>query len=276
MVDGGLVGLLHVVVLEEGVDGQLPVHRPADVARVEDHVLVEAEAVEVGEDFGAEEGVEVERRARRQARPHRAEAFGHRHLGEVQAGPVDALEAVAVGDAAQLAVRVVGPGVVGADEHPVLAAGVGHQLGAAVLADVEETAQAALLVAGQQQRREQLAGQEVAGGNLAGTRHQHRLAAQDLVALAAVARLVEVDVHRQRRGRRRAVAAALFDQGQGALEQFDLGSVLHGGFLLLWGWGEALSLTPALSQGERGLHVLAGKHVLSRHPGQSPLPLGEG
>ncbi|MCY1424944.1 hypothetical protein D9M71_407170 [compost metagenome] len=64
MVDGGLVRLGDVVVLQEGVDGQLPVHRPADVPGIEDHVIVQGEAVEVGEDLLAEEGVQIQRRPR--------------------------------------------------------------------------------------------------------------------------------------------------------------------------------------------------------------------
>ncbi|MDT4852724.1 hypothetical protein FQZ97_869660 [compost metagenome] len=196
MVDGGLVRLGDVVVLQEGVDGQLPVHRPADVLRVEDHVLVDGEAVEVGQNLLAEECLQVQRRPRRVPRPDGAEAFGHRHLGEVQAGTVDAVEAVAMGNAAQLAVRVVGPGMVRADEHPVAPGRIAHQLGAAVLADIQEAAQATLFIAGQQQRRQQVAGNEVARRDLAGTRHQQRLAAQHLVPFPAVALLVQVGLHR--------------------------------------------------------------------------------
>ncbi|MNN24652.1 hypothetical protein D3C81_1380910 [compost metagenome] len=235
MVDGGLVGLGDVVVLQEGVDGQLPVHRPADVLRIEDHVLVDGEAVEVGQYLFAEESLHIQRRPRRMPRPDGAETFGYGHLGEVQAGAVDAIEAVAMGNATQLAVRVVGPGVVRADEDPVAPGGIAHQLGAAVLADIQEAAQAPLFVAGQQQRRQQVAGDEVASRDLAGTRHQQRLAAQDLVPFAAITLRVQIGLHRQRRGRLDAIGDALFHQGQGSLEQFHLGRVLHGHLFLLSG-----------------------------------------
>ncbi|MOA51671.1 hypothetical protein D3C78_1748500 [compost metagenome] len=63
-------------------------------------MIVQGEALEIGEDLLAEERLHVQRRARRMARPDGAEALGHRHFGEVQAGAVDTLEAVAMGDAA--------------------------------------------------------------------------------------------------------------------------------------------------------------------------------
>ncbi|MCY1506611.1 hypothetical protein D9M68_408630 [compost metagenome] len=232
VVDGGLVGLGDVVVLQEGVNGQLPVHRPANVLRVEDDVPVHGEAVEVGQYLLAEECLQVQRRPRGMARPDRAEAFGHWYLGEVQTGTVYALEPIAMGHAAKLPVRVVGPGVVRADEDPVAPGGIAHQLGAAVLADIQEAAQPALLVAGQQQRRQQVAGDEVARSDLAGTRHQQRLAAQHLVPFAAVALFVQVGLHRQGRRRIDAVGDALFHQGQGPLEQLNLGRVLHGHLFL--------------------------------------------
>ncbi|MNF74866.1 hypothetical protein D3C84_569100 [compost metagenome] len=235
VVDGGLVRLGDVVVLQEGVDGQLPVHRPADVLRIEDHVLVDGEAVEVGQYLFAEESLHIQRRPRRMPRPDGAETFGYGHLGEVQAGAVDAIEAVAMGNATQLAVRVVGPGMVGTDEDPVASGRIAHQLGAAVLADVQEAAQAPPFVAGQQQRRQQVEGDEVAGRDLAGTRHQQRLAAQDLVPFAAITLRVQISLHRQGRGRLDAIGDALFHQGQGSLEQFHLGRVLHGHLFLLSG-----------------------------------------
>ncbi|MNT61221.1 hypothetical protein D3C72_1988480 [compost metagenome] len=101
-----------------------------------------------------------------------------------------------------------------------------------MLADIQEAAQPALLVAGQQQRRQQVAGDEVARSDLAGTRHQQRLAAQHLVPFAAVALFVQVGLHRQGRRRIDAVGDALFHQGQGPLEQLNLGRVLHGHLFL--------------------------------------------
>ncbi|MCY1424945.1 hypothetical protein D9M71_407180 [compost metagenome] len=83
------------------------------------------------------------------ARPDGTEALGDGHLGKVQASAIDAVKTISVGNAAKLPVRIIGPGMVRTDEDPVAPAGIVHQLGAAVLADVEEAPQSALLVTGQ-------------------------------------------------------------------------------------------------------------------------------
>ena len=108
-----------------------------------------------------------------------------RHRPQPVAGEVEAVTHV-VGEQ-QRAVEAVGPGVIAADEIADLAPAVGHELGAAVAADVVKGADLAIVVAQDQQLGVADAeGEDVAGlGHVRLPCHEDPVPAEDQVALGA-------------------------------------------------------------------------------------------
>ena len=150
-VAGQRVAVQHVevVVLAEGVHGQLPVDVGVDRLRCAvavarqipvRHVVFEA----------AQHGVHVDLAAGRGLHPQHAVAFRSRQFDEAEARLVDLAEALLAVHGDQVAGAGVGPSVERAAEAVALAASIRHHLGAAMAAGVGEGVEDAVFVAGHQ------------------------------------------------------------------------------------------------------------------------------
>ncbi|MCY1531931.1 hypothetical protein D9M68_671710 [compost metagenome] len=144
-VDVAGAGQFEVIALDGVVHDHLPVGR-------HDHVLLldQAHAFEVGEDpvhflVGAGEQLVQGRRIGVEVEVDEATHFLHPHLRDVELLHLEILHALATRRAAQAAVHLVAPGVVGATHHPAGGAAASlQQAVATVLADVVESADLAL------------------------------------------------------------------------------------------------------------------------------------
>ena len=140
---------VEVVVLAEGIDGELPVDVRMDRLRcavgVAGQIPVRHVVLQAGE-----HGIHVNRLARRRPHPQHAVAFRRRQFDEAEPRLVDLPEALLAVHGDEVARGRVGPGVEGAAETVALAVAVRHHLGAAVPAGIGEGAKAPLLVAGHQ------------------------------------------------------------------------------------------------------------------------------
>ena len=123
--------------------GDLPVGT-VEVLATDDVGVVEGEVVEDGVVAG-EEGVDVDVGAGLERDPDHAGTLGGGKLGEAEAGLVDFAEVALVEDRDELALQVVGPGVVVAAEDVGLAGlGLRDDVVAAMAAHVDESARFAV------------------------------------------------------------------------------------------------------------------------------------
>jgi hypothetical protein len=121
------VQVVEVVVLPEGVEGDLPVGVDlVDVGIGVRRPVGEVEHGQLGRQLGPQVLVDVDRRPGAEAPDHQPVALGHRQLDQALLLPAQLGEGVGHGHAHQPALQVVDPGVERAGEAPGLARAVDH------------------------------------------------------------------------------------------------------------------------------------------------------
>ena len=221
-----------MIALVEGVDEEFPVHLLIVHVAVVEVIAVELPEREVGaEAVEPRLDVEVARaigRGRRQ-HPDHAVLLGQRQWREARALGADAGEGgCLLGDPAQHPVGAVGPAVIGAGERAGAAAAL-RDLGAAMAAGVEESAQLAVPAThGEDRHPGVVLGAVGAGlGPIAGKAHDQRTLPDEYVLLALVSlRACERRhlVAPRRLGHARGFGVEVVQQ---RLEDLDLGGAVH-------------------------------------------------
>ena len=170
----------HVVVLEEGIDPELPVHPLGPDVAAAVAVVREPEGRKLVPEL-AECLVEIERARRVQQQPDEAVALlgGEAHQGLLADDDIG--EVLGPRLRREHAAAVVGPVVVGADDVLAHLTRAVQQAGAAVPARVEQPAHRALVVADQHDRHAGDVEREVVAGpgDLAAEGDRQRVAAED-------------------------------------------------------------------------------------------------
>ena len=187
--DGFPVEMRDVIALEERVDGELPVDARRDAVDRIERIGLRLQRGEIGNER-SEHRIDVDLGRlplpqRRRAHEDHAVLLAGRQPHQPVRADIEAGEARLVGDAEQPALRVVGPGVIGADEGPGVAAALCHRC-AAMAADIGEGAHRAVGPAHQQHRHAgHVLGDVVAGlGQARRKPHEQRLASKQRVAFA--------------------------------------------------------------------------------------------
>jgi hypothetical protein len=178
-----------VIALEERVDGELPIDARRDAVHRVERIGLGLQRCEVRRK-GTQHRPDVDHGTlsllhRRRAHEDHPVLLAGREAHQPVSAEIEAGEARLVGDAEKLALRVVGPGVIGADEGAGVAAALGDRR-TTMAADVGEGAHLPIRSPHQQHRHAgRVLGDVVAGLRKPGRQaHEQRLAAEQRVALA--------------------------------------------------------------------------------------------